>query len=102
MDGAELFSAEEDARLREEAEVNRQRIIQKILAEGGGAKDKKRGKAEGGPGLEDIASMELDALRDQMEALWRSGVDPSLARPGVCGCFDILFEEAAARAKRNR
>ena len=102
VDGAELFSAEEDARLRDEAEVNRQRIIQKILAEGGGAKDKKRGKGEGGPGMEDVASMELDALRDQMEALWRSGVDPSLARPGVCGCFDILFEEAAARAKRNR
>ncbi len=102
VDGAELFSAAEDARLRAEGEVERQRIIQKILAEGGGSKDKKRGGGPGGPGTEDISSMELDALRDQMEALWRSGVDPSLARPGVCGCFDILFEEAAARAKRNR
>ena len=102
VDGTELFNAAEDAQLRADGEVERQRIIQKILAEGGGAKEKKRGGGPGGPGAEDISSMELDALRDQMEALWRSGVDPSLARPGVCGCFDILFEEAAARAKRNR
>lgn len=104
VDGAEMFSAEEDRQLREEGEAERQRIIQKILAESVGSGTKKGGRDRGAknPVEEDISSIELDELRDQMEALWRSGVDPSLSRPGVCGCFDILFEEAAARAARNR
>ncbi|MFT6109637.1 MAG: hypothetical protein ACJA2W_002559, partial [Planctomycetota bacterium] len=85
-------------------ETDRQRIIQKILSKGlnkGGAKGGS-GRGAKNPVTADVSSLELDALRDQMEALWRSGVDPSLSRPGVCGCFDILFEEAAARAARNR
>ncbi|QDV07186.1 imidazolonepropionase [Planctomycetes bacterium Poly30] len=103
VDGAELFSAEEDRMLRKDAEAERQRIIQKILEEGLGSGAKGGGRGRGkGPVALDASSMELDELRDQMEALWRSGVDPSLARPGVCGCFDVLFEEAAARAARNR
>ncbi|MFT5733604.1 MAG: imidazolonepropionase-like amidohydrolase [Planctomycetota bacterium] len=104
VDGAEMFSADEDADMRVAAETDRQRIIQKILSKGlnkGGAKGGS-GRGAKNPVTADVSSLELDALRDQMEALWRSGVDPSLSRPGVCGCFDILFEEAAARAARNR
>ena len=50
-----------------------------------------------------VESLEMvddpDVRRFALEALWRSGVDPSLARPGVCGCFDVLFEMARVRAE---
>ena len=99
VDGRELFSEAADLELAVEAETERQRIIQKILLDEVGVASAEAEEPEeaGKP-----ASRELAELRDEMEALWRSGSDPGLARPGVCGCFDVLYEEAAARAARTR
>jgi N-acetylglucosamine-6-phosphate deacetylase len=97
VDGREMFNLAEDAALRAEAEAERQRIIQKILSTDVG--EKKRSRR--GPGRITAPSRdrEIAAMREELEALWRSGVDPSLARQGVCGCFDVLFEMARARAE---
>ena len=94
VDGRELFSAA-DLELAVEAETERQRIIQKILLEEVGVASAEAEKPEeaGKPAPESSRSCGM-----RCEALWRSGSDPDLARPGVCGCFDVLYEEAAARA----
>lgn len=95
VDGAELYSDVEDRRLAAAAEAERQRIIQKLLARDVKPENaEKKGEDEDAP-----RSRELAMMRAEMEALWRSGNDPSLARPGVCGCFDVLYEEALRRAE---
>lgn len=99
VDGRELFSEASDLELAVQAETERQRIIQKILVSDVGVA---KAKSEGDEAETKPATRELAQLRDEMEALWRSGSDPSLARPGVCGCFDVLYEEAAARAARTK
>ena len=99
VDGRELYSEAADLALAVEAETERQRIIQKLLTEDVGVA---KASPADGEEADKPASRELAELRDEMEALWRSGSDPDLARPGVCGCFDVLFEEAAARAARTR
>ncbi|MEM6672794.1 MAG: amidohydrolase family protein [Planctomycetota bacterium] len=97
IDGREMFSIAEDAELRDAAEAERQRIVQKLLRSDVGAKRER-------PRLTGMGatppSRDLDAMREELESLWRSGADPSLARPGVCGCFDVLFEMARASAQR--
>ncbi len=101
VDGHELFSEEADLAMAAAAEADRQRIIQKLLdsaPKGGSKGGSKRGRGPGTAGDRQDSSRDLAALRDEMEALWRSGSDPMLARPGVCGCFDVLFQEAAAKA----
>lgn len=97
VDGKELFSEESDLAMATAAEAERQRIIQKLLDAGPKAGAKGKGGRAAGMGPE-ATSRDLASLRDEMEALWRSGADPTLARPGVCGCFDVLFQEAAAKA----
>jgi len=88
---------ERDAAARADAEAERQRIIQKLLK--GGSKPKKsRGSWGGRDGGERLADRDLARFRDELEDLWRSGADPTLSRPGVCGCFDVLYEMAATRA----
>ncbi|MGB0331032.1 MAG: amidohydrolase family protein [Planctomycetota bacterium] len=94
VDGRELFSLEADAAGRAAAEAERQRIIQKLLKKGSRPK-KSRGSWGGG---ERLADRDLARFRDELEDLWRSGADPNLSRPGVCGCFDVLHEMAATRA----
>lgn len=100
IDGREMFSLAEDAQLRADAEAERQRIIQKILSSDAGKK-KGKGRDDGTGITSPYLDRDLAQMRDEMEALWRSGVDPALARPGVCGCFDVLFEMAAARAENR-
>ncbi|MEE2939801.1 MAG: amidohydrolase family protein [Planctomycetota bacterium] len=99
VDGRELYSESADLDLAVEAEAERQRIIQKLLLEDVGVAKAEPDEDEEG---EKPASRELAELRDEMEALWRSGSDPDLARPGVCGCFEVLYVEAAGRAARTR
>lgn len=97
VDGRELFSLEADAAGRAAAEAERQRIIQKLLKKGSKPK-KSRGSWGGRGGGERLADRDLARFRDELEDLWRSGADPTLSRPGVCGCFDVLYEMAATRA----
>ena len=97
VDGRELFSLEADAAGRAAAEAERQRIIQKLLKKGSKPK-KSRGSWGRRGGGERLADRDLARFRDELEDLWRSGADPTLSRPGVCGCFDVLYEMAATRA----
>ena len=97
VDGRELFSLASDAAARADAEAERQRIIQKLLKKGSKPKKSKGGRGRRGTG-ERVADRDLARFRDELEDLWRSGADPTLSRPGVCGCFDVLYEMAATRA----
>ena len=97
VDGRELFSLEADAAARAAAEAERQRIIQKLLKKGSKPKKSRGGWGRRG-GDDRLAVRDLARYRDELEELWRSGADPTLSRPGVCGCFDVLYEMAATRA----
>ncbi|MEM9380556.1 MAG: amidohydrolase family protein, partial [Planctomycetota bacterium] len=79
IEGREMFSLAEDAALRAAAEAERQRIIQKILSSDLGSKRKKR-RTGGGGITAPSETRDLAQLRDELEELWRSGVDPSLSR----------------------
>jgi len=96
IDGREVYSDARDRQLAEAAEAERQRIIQKLLA-----MDVKppKPKADADADADEPESRRLARMRAEMEALWRSGNDPALSRPGVCGCFDVYFEQAAAAAE---
>ena len=101
VDGRELFSLEADAAGRAAAEAERQRIIQKLLKKGSKPKKSKGGWGRRGGGERlagRVTDRDLARFRDELEDLWRSGADPTLSRPGVCGCFDVLYEMAATRA----
>lgn len=97
VDGRELFSLENDRRMRDWAQAERQRIIQKILAKKG---DKKSGDGDDAPAeasandaqVEPNASPtaspedhDADFHREYMLELLRSGGDPTAHRCGECG-----------------
>jgi imidazolonepropionase-like amidohydrolase len=113
VDGRILFSLERDQELRQQVKKERQRLIQKVLADGkrkpaeaageGAARPAggRRGRpptdinsgssSEGEEGLEsdDFGSDISDEAREQMKQIYletlRSGRDPRYL-PGVCGC----------------
>ncbi len=100
IDGAEVYSLARDAAHRERAERERQRVVQRLMTAGPrerrGGDDGARGGSGRRPGA--LARGELTlreayrlGLYDEIEALWRSGIDPSTAQPGVCGCWDVLL-----------
>jgi len=100
IDGREYFSLARDAELRAEATRERQRILQRLLSEG--ARGKKGERAEKGDRPSDDAARfrrgELTmqeayalGLQSEIEALWRSGIDPRRSQPGVCGCWDLYL-----------
>jgi imidazolonepropionase-like amidohydrolase len=109
VDGRELFSLEQDAAHRAAIKGERQRIMQKILA------DRRRSPASGGGGSPgagggrggsfrpgdgsaaiddftsggsaiDVADDVTDEQRSMMLEMVRRGLDPAFHRPGVCGC----------------
>ena len=116
IDGREYFSRELDARLREQAAAERDRIMALVIegrggeATGGGGE----GRGRGGPGRRGrrmvdgpefmLASgryhdggwsnvrdhvhseEELARIRAEWSFLMRNGIEPSGARPGDCGC----------------
>jgi imidazolonepropionase-like amidohydrolase len=113
VDGRELFSLEQDAAHRAKIKAERQRIIQKILAEkqtpgGGRGEAGPRGGPDAGPGggrpgggrrrPEDTSgtydpgagfASEDEAIAAQREYyldLIRRGISPDFALPGQCGC----------------
>jgi imidazolonepropionase-like amidohydrolase len=98
IDGREYFSLARDAELSAEANRERQRILQKLMAEGAGESKPGEGGARRRGG-ERLASGKLTlreayqlGLYDEIDALWRSGIDPTTAQPGVCGCWDIFLD----------
>lgn len=92
VDGRRLFSLEDDAKHREVIRRERQRLIQKALAEqqrrpaGSGAP----AGAPGGRGREAPPTWADEARMDEIRAhyldLMNRGYDPEMARPGECGC----------------
>ncbi len=96
VDGRELFSLERDQQLRDWAQAERQRLIQKALAKKGGKKntgeDDSPAEASGGAHASRGASMttdpdshDADFHREYMLELLRAGGDPSAHRCGECG-----------------
>jgi imidazolonepropionase-like amidohydrolase len=104
VDGREMFSLERDAQLRQAMIAERDRIIQKIIAD-------KKAKPDDGPADEaeteaqramaQLASanlspaemieayrrvQQLAALEQQYLFKRRNGIDPLATRPGECGC----------------
>jgi len=95
IDGAEYFSLEADAELREKAEAERTRIIQKILtldrSDAPVARDRDEPKEDlidpvfrdgAEPSLEDLRRA---ALEQHYLDLLRAGIDPESSQCGQCG-----------------
>lgn len=89
IDGRVMWSLEEDAKLRERNKADRERIVQKLLADDAGKKPEGAGPA--GPSRrrrrptdDDLTQDDLRALRRAYEDLQRSG--KTVNQPGVCGC----------------
>jgi len=97
IDGREYFSLERDRILRDLNAEHRRRIVQKILAEGGG-KGKKRGEQDKeSPGEEGEPPR---SLRERIAAaarerhyldLYLRGINPADHRCGDCGMSDMQF-----------
>jgi imidazolonepropionase-like amidohydrolase len=102
VDGRILFSLERDSELRAHVKKERQRLIQKVLADGkrrpaeagsdgaprtGGRRGRPPGEYEGDADATGDAA--TDAAREEMKQIYlemlRSGRDPRYL-PGVCGC----------------
>ncbi|MHC4810763.1 MAG: amidohydrolase family protein [Planctomycetota bacterium] len=116
IDGREYFSRDLDARLREQAAAERDRIMTLVIEGRGGEASGGRGegRGRGGPGRRGRRMVdgpelmltsgrdhdggwsnvrdhvhseeELAAIRAEWTFLMRNGIEPSGARPGDCGC----------------
>ncbi|MCA9289506.1 MAG: amidohydrolase family protein [Phycisphaerales bacterium] len=101
VDGARAFDRDADLAMRTHVQTERQRLIQKVLAAGGGGAGGERGRGGGRP-----ADVDRELDRDDAEAVaayqaWvdqqlRSGHDPTATHPGECGCNDwwLAFQRA--------
>jgi N-acetylglucosamine-6-phosphate deacetylase len=91
VDGRLRFARVDDARRVEAMRLDRQRLIDRLVA-GKGERKPKRDKAESpAPGTEQPKRLGLlDRMLDQSEAIYfelvRRGIDPDDMRPGDCGC----------------
>jgi imidazolonepropionase-like amidohydrolase len=95
VDGRRLFSLEDDREHRKTIQRERQRLIQKILAEhrrspaaGGGGEG---GRPEGPRRRPTELSSRQSMMRDYYLDLINRGIDPAAARPGDCGCDELDF-----------
>jgi imidazolonepropionase-like amidohydrolase len=104
VDGREMFSLEKDAELRQAMIAERDRIIQKIIADKKAKPDKgedAKPETEAGRALDLLASgdatpeqmleayrlvQQLAALEQQYLFKRRNGIDPLATSPGDCGC----------------
>jgi imidazolonepropionase-like amidohydrolase len=94
VDGRIMWSLEADAKLRERNRVDRERIVQKLLADDAGKKPEGAGPAgparrrrrptDGGLTGNTLTDEDLRALQRAYEDLQRSG--KTINQPGVCGC----------------
>lgn len=99
VDGRQLFSLEDDARLRERVSRERQRLITKLLADRRrSASDDASPSASSGPRqhghdapARGLSEQQIRMIRLRHLELLRSGKDPFFA-PGVCGC-DVTAEQ---------
>src|SRR5690606_19412433 len=80
VDGRCYFSLEQDAAHRKRIASERQRLIQKILAQG-----ESGGSRGGGRGIPVDEAWAERAEREYLDLLDR-GLDPEANRPGECGC----------------
>ncbi len=91
IDGRQYFSLEQDAQHRERTRAERQRLIQKILANPKKDADKDDetesapNETEGSEGIDSPPSRRA-ILADYMLNKLRSGHHPDAPRPGDCGC----------------
>jgi hypothetical protein len=104
IEGARYFDLERDAALRATVRAERQRLVQKILADAHGAPSAMASTAgeKTSAGEQAPARQPADAFAELSESAqawfaerWRLGEDPMETRPGDCGCG--LFEVAGHR-----
>lgn len=91
VDGREMFSLERDAELRSWAEAERQRIIQKVLAQGAPAERRTGGRSDRGQEAADTELVDTPPwlrIRLEMEYEWMimNGMNPYATHCGDCGC----------------
>ncbi len=104
VDGREMFSLERDAELRARMVAERDRIIQKIIADKKakpGKEEAQEAETEAARALDLLASgsaspaemieayrlvQQLATLEEQYLFRRRNGIDPLATRPGECGC----------------
>jgi hypothetical protein len=90
VDGRKLFSLEDDAMMREAIAKERQRLMQKLLAEaarGGGREEGTGTGGSGGPGGFGGGGRRRPTMLEQHYLdLMNRGFDPEMSRPGECGC----------------
>jgi len=104
IEGARYFSLEEDQKLRQRTEAERQRLIQKILRQAHGeapqlaeADDDEAPETEkqSQPGAlswqDQLVEQLLDDRRQWMEQQVRLGHDPEHIHPGRCACNDVWW-----------
>ncbi|MHC4991423.1 MAG: amidohydrolase, partial [Planctomycetota bacterium] len=99
IEGARYFDIEAHQAIRERDVRERQRLVQKILAQSHGSKEKRgegdgdkptRGESVRGRPTRLMARM-LEQQRAWMEEQVRLGHDPEEIRPGRCACNDVWW-----------
>lgn len=89
IDGRKYFSLEDDAKMRLAIAKERGRLIQKLLAEPARGGDSGGGGPSMGGGVGRRRPVEGGMLSSYYLDLMNRGYDPSMARPGDCGCGEM-------------
>jgi len=89
VDGRKYFSLEDDAKMRVAIAKERGRLIQKLLAEPARGGDSGGGGPSMGGGGGRRRPVEGGMLSSYYLDLMNRGYDPSMARPGDCGCGEM-------------
>jgi imidazolonepropionase-like amidohydrolase len=98
IEGVKYFDLELDAEMRAHVERERQRLIQKILADAHGApaepkeNEKQGDDASEAPAPSRLMGRLIENRRRMMEEQYRMGIDPEELRPGDCGCNNFWFD----------
>lgn len=101
IEGAKYFDIEEDRAMQAWVDAERQRLIQKILAQAHGkpaantpATNESEADTAGEEGARPrgrrprLMESLVEVRREAMEQRWRMGINPDEMRPGECGCND--------------
>jgi hypothetical protein len=99
IEGAKYFDIDEDLKMREQVDRERQRLIQKILKQANGEPAKPREPSDSQPDTQPasrpgtLLSRMLQQHEEWVEEQLRQGRDPDEMRPGDCGCdtIDMIY-----------
>jgi imidazolonepropionase-like amidohydrolase len=90
IDGREMFSVERDRELREVAMQERQRIIQKLLADTSAGRSRPGMRAGADAPADEHESRRVGLLERYMLEMHRMGQDANTGGPGQCGMIEMI------------